>query len=983
MAELKLRAETCADRRLSSGSEKELVNSESDALGAGRGTEVKMAPFDCKTDQIERFLTQFEKLARASRVPCDSWAIQLSGLLRDSAKQVYHQLSDESADDYEVLKAALLRRFQVTAETYRLRFRQAKKEQGETHDQFHHRVLHNLDKWLSMANVDPSDHKSVREELAKEVVMGSYRPDLTFHLEAHGAASLAEIAVAAERFDAAEQKRWKGRKEAERNEKPPIQPSNKDGTVSKTVTHPRNGGQTTGERPEAKRMSNSCFKCGKEGHISRDCPQRKVNDHASLNTLMGGDIHSLVTTRGMVNGQEYDIVLDSGCTYPAVIDSRMVAPEDRTGEMVAIEYNDRDIRKFPVAYIDIDCRYISGRIKAACFDNPKHPIILGCRHVICPDPEAHCAELHAITRAQAARKTTIPLSVASPVENTTPAELRKLQAEDNSLQRLRDSAVTGKTRVIGGEEVKVVVKRGILLRQVKGRDFERKQVIVPKEKRVEVMRLAHEGIFSAHHGVAATRERVTAEFYWPGVADDVQRYVRSCDICQRTATRAHVKPAPLGEVPVIDEPFKRVAMDLVGPIKPATERGHRYILTVVDYATRFAEATALKNMETETVAEALLEIWARIGIPEEVLTDQGRQFVSAVMSEVNRLLSIHHLTTTPYHPQCNGLVERFNGTLKTALKKLSDERPRDWDRYIPALLFAYREAPQSSLGFSPFELVYGRTVRGPMAVLRKLWTDEQVQGEVKTCYEYVTDLRQRLETISELARENLGEARTKQAQHYNKKAVVREFGVGDRVLLLLPTAHNKLQVRWRGPYSVTKKLSGLNYQVKLGNKEKTFHINLLKKYVERPASLLFAAVVNEEEEQDAASATQLPSCPMVQKETHRDVCVSSNLTAEQKQEVENLLATYKDVLTDKPGLTTLTEFSLTVTDNRPINLRPYTLPHAKLDAVKAELQEMLKLGIIEPAEGAYCSPIVMVKKKDGVTGFAWITDVLMQLPSSC
>lgn len=103
---------------------------------------------------------------------------------------------------------------------------------------------------------------------------------------------------------------------------------------------------------------------------------------------------------------------------------------------------------------------------------------------------------------------------------------------------------------------------------------------------------------------------------------------------------------------------------------------------------------------------------------------------------------------------------------------------------------------------------------------------------------------------------------------------------------------------------------------------------------------------------------------MAQKETHRDVCVSSDLTTEQKQEVENLLASYKDVFTDKPGLTTLVEFSLAVTNNKPINLKPYVLPHAKLDAVMAELQEMLKLGIIEPAEGAYCSPIMMVKKKD-------------------
>lgn len=82
------------------------------------------------------------------------------------------------------------------------------------------------------------------------------------------------------------------------------------------------------------------------------------------------------------------------------------------------------------------------------------------------------------------------------------------------------------------------------------------------------------------------------------------------------------------------------------------------------------------------------------------------------------------LRTTPYHPMFNGLVERFNGTLKRMLKKMCTERPSNWDRYLPAILFAYREAPQESLGFSPFELLYGRTVRGPLDILRDIWSNE-------------------------------------------------------------------------------------------------------------------------------------------------------------------------------------------------------------------------------------------------------------------
>ena len=94
---------------------------------------------------------------------------------------------------------------------------------------------------------------------------------------------------------------------------------------------------------------------------------------------------------------------------------------------------------------------------------------------------------------------------------------------------------------------------------------------------------------------------------------------------------------------------------------------------------------------------------------------------------------------------CNGLVEKFNGTLKTMLRRLCNEQPEQWHRYINALLFAYREVPQESTGFSPFELLYGRTVRGPMHILKELWTKDGTESEVKISYQYVFELRERLE----------------------------------------------------------------------------------------------------------------------------------------------------------------------------------------------------------------------------------------------
>lgn len=287
-------------------------------------------------------------------------------------------------------------------------------------------------------------------------------------------------------------------------------------------------------------------------------------------------------------------------------------------------------------------------------------------------------------------------------------------------------------------------------------------------------------------GTRKTSDRIVQAFYWPGINSDIRKYCQSCDHCQKVTPRGRTRKVPLGRMPVIGEPFKRVAVDLVGPISPLSDGGNRYILVLVDFATRYPEAVALRNIDAATVAEALWNMWSRYGVPEEVLTDRGTQFTSDVMKQAYALLGVRGLTTTPYHAQANGLVERFNGTLKSMIRKLCLERPKDWDRYINAALFAYREVPSESLGFSPFELLYGRSVRGPVAILKDVWTKENVEEEVKTVAQYVFDLKNRIAETCELAHQNLSRAATKQARWFNQKTVRRDFKVGDEVLLLLP-----------------------------------------------------------------------------------------------------------------------------------------------------------------------------------------------------
>ena len=216
---------------------------------------------------------------------------------------------------------------------------------------------------------------------------------------------------------------------------------------------------------------------------------------------------------------------------------------------------------------------------------------------------------------------------------------------------------------------------------------------------------------------------------------NIRRYCKSCIICQKTVSKGRGEASVrLCKTPLIDVPFKRIGIDLIGPIKPKSAGGHQYVLTIMDYAVRYIEAIPIKGYTAKEIAEALVSVFSRVGIPDEILTDQGRQFTANYMQELMEILKIRHLMSSPYHPMCNELVESFNGTLKRMLFKLCNEHPTEWYKMRDPLLFAYREVPNESTGFSPFELMYGRHVRGPMQILKELWTGNIEQEEVKSTY---------------------------------------------------------------------------------------------------------------------------------------------------------------------------------------------------------------------------------------------------------
>lgn len=198
------------------------------------------------------------------------------------------------------------------------------------------------------------------------------------------------------------------------------------------------------------------------------------------------------------------------------------------------------------------------------------------------------------------------------------------------------------------------------------------QIILPRECRKTVLTLAHTIPLGGHLVKNKTAERIMRRFYWPTLFHDVEDYCKSCAECQKSGHHC-VRRAPIVPLPVTEEPFERIAMDVVGPL-PRSHTGHRYVLVVCDYATRH-------------VAEELVYIFSRVGIPKEILTEQDTNFTSELLAEMYRLLHIDGLRISPYHPQTDGMVERFNGALKEMLRKCATEDGKDWDRLLPNVLF--------------------------------------------------------------------------------------------------------------------------------------------------------------------------------------------------------------------------------------------------------------------------------------------------------
>uniref|UniRef100_A0A669F703 Gypsy retrotransposon integrase-like protein 1 n=1 Tax=Oreochromis niloticus TaxID=8128 RepID=A0A669F703_ORENI len=561
----------------------------------------------------------------------------------------------------------------------------------------------------------------------------------------------------------------------------------------------------------------------------------------------------------------------------------------------------------------------------------------------------------------------------------------KAQQGDPSLVPCFSSVVD---REASKAPVKYFLENGVLLRSWSpdSTDLHRvNQVLVPKEYRLQILSLAHDASLAGHLGVKKTYHRVLRNFFWPGLKSDVVKYCRSCHTCQVVGKpNKPIPPAPLHPIPALGEPFERVLLDCVGPL-PKSKSGHQYILTVMCAATRFPEAIPLRTLKAKNVVKALTKFFSTFGLPRVVQTDQGTNFMSKVFAQVLKELKIKHQRSSPYHPESQGALERFHQTLKTMLRKYCLESGKDWEEGLPLLLFAVREATQESLGFSPADLVFGHTVRGPLRLLKEKWLSESHQAE-HNVLDYVCSFRERLFRACQLARENLEQTQGNMKARYDKRTVVRHFAPGEKVLVLLPLVGSSLHAQFSGPYEVDKKISDTSYAVKTPDRRRKLrvcHVNMLKRYASRedaaaektspiaPVSVCSAPPLYVLQDDDLIEKS---GCMPVARLRNSEVLGNlesflSHLSGSARKDISDLIEANLLIFSDHPRQTSVLFHDIVVEVDKPIKQHAYRVNPTKRILMQQEVEYLVKHGLAEPSNSAWSSPCILVPKPDNTPRF--------------
>lgn len=1017
-----------------------------------------------RESEVDTYFQVFERLATTLQWPREIWTLLLQCKLVGKAQEVCSSLSLNESLQYNVVKAAILRAYELVPEAYRQRFRSLKKAPGQTHVEFMREKSTLFDKWCSATKV--TDFESLRELILLEEFRNCVPDRVVVYLHERTVSTVSQAAVFADEFVLTHKQVFK--------------PASENSFDSKAKYKGRS------RSPPQALETRECYYCHKPGHIAVNClvlkkKQQKQSDQnvgpvsQSKGVALAGpvipEVSSFVSSEepvldpcyqpfvskgrvclvGVEEHTPVKILRDTGAAQSFILaDVLPFSNQSFCGSHAICQGLGMGYLKAPLHMVQLSTDLLSGQFKVAVCDNlPVKGVnfILGndiaggkvmpvLEVVDVPDSSLMVDEINDLsklfpacvcTRAQS-RKLTDVVDLSDsflytdqmPSNSLSPVIIDSSKKEDHMGQGdLNDGkqleCLVGQAQLVAAQkadpslqkyftflsskegtpdsQVGYCLENEVLMRKWCPRNEPELrsayQIVVPTAYRQHVLSLAHDSPWSGHLGITKTYNRILKHFFWPALKKDVSNHCRSCHVCQSTGKpNQKIPPAPLQPIPVLGEPFDRVLVDCVGPL-PKSKLGNQFLLTIMCAATRFPEAIPLRRITAPAVTRALIKFFSTFGLPKVIQTDQGTNFLSKLFAQIMKTLNIKHVVSSCYHPESQGALERFHQSLKSMLRKYCQETGKAWDEGVPFVLFAVREAVQESLSFSPAELVFGHSVRGPLKLLKESFMSNGDQKPVPVL-DYVSNFRERLHEAWKVAKETLALSQTKMKETFDKRALSRNFSPGDKVLVLLPVPGSSLAARFSGPYVVERKLSDTDYVIKTPERRKSTrvcHINMLKAYHSRdvPVGVISSPVpvgvvatlpeVTTTEDVDGLHfrGQSLPTARLANSEALLELSSQlSHLTEEQQKDLIKLINDFPSLFTDVPSQTSVLKHNIKVTTSVPIKQHPYRTNATKRALMKQEVDYLLEHGFAKPSVSPWSSPCLLVPKPDGT--FRFCTD---------
>jgi len=329
-----------------------------------------------------------------------------------------------------------------------------------------------------------------------------------------------------------------------------------------------------------------------------------------------------------------------------------------------------------------------------------------------------------------------------------------------------------------------------------------KDKLVPRtEDRHELINRAH---LVGHFGKDTTYARLKELYYWKKMYAMVEDVVKRCRTCIRHKKERVVEHEAVAFP--IEAVFDRVGIDCIFGL-PESEEGYKGILVITEYLTKYPYAVPIYSKTATEIAQHFFTYISLFGPPKELLSDQGTVFLNSIMKELVRVAGIEHRVTSPYHPRTNGLTERFNGTLVTALKKHAENDPKGWPDWLPYILMAYRTRIYLTTNMTPFQLMFGRPMNN--------FENFKMESRKITCEDRATELRRLFEETQDDVIQRIKSKQEIQKEQQNKRMKISDhLNVGTKVTIKAL----KIQSKFLPNYSGIFKIAGLtklkNYWLK-------------------------------------------------------------------------------------------------------------------------------------------------------------------------